>query len=165
MPAHPTKKTDRLIALAEQLLARRFSKGEVKRVLAMQHEKTTGGDTISPRTLESIISAARANLVTATDKQRDEHRNESYRFYDSVMRDPTAGIREKLKAQLSIDRLLGLQAPQRHLLDGTIDHKGEIAMDLTQLSDDELVSLERLASRVAPVKPSDAHPAAATPRP
>jgi hypothetical protein len=148
MPAHATKKTEPLISLAEQMLARRFSKGEVKRLLRDIYAKENKNDTISPRTLESIISEARRNLVASTDKNRDQHREDSYRLYDSVLRSRDATIRDKVKAQAQIDRLLGLQAPLRHLLDGSIEHTGGVSLNLNQLSDGELETLERLASRV-----------------
>lgn len=164
----PPKINDQLIALAEALLARRHTKAEVKRLLKAAHEraaKATATDQyLSARTCEKILTAARTSLADRIGKARGDLRNEAYLFYDSVLRDPGAKPLEKIKAQERIDKLLGLEKPQRIALKGNVNHGGAVKMDLSALSLDELKSLERIAERVTePAAGPGTHPGGAGP--
>ena len=148
MPARPTKATDELISLAEDLLARRFSKGDVKRLLTARYVKDNPKGRISPRTLEVVISAARANILGGTGRDREEHRAESLALYQSVIRSPGVAPKDRIRAQECVDRLLGLSAPLKHEVAGTVTHA---PADLSKLSDDELATYRAMLAKMTPV--------------
>jgi hypothetical protein len=135
----PPKVTDELVTMAEVMLARRCHKSEVKAAL-----KAKG---LSARSCEKAITLAKARLVEATDKLPSDHKNEAYRFYDSVLRDPFASTVSKVKAQERIDKLLGLESPL--VLQHTGAGGGPIKVDaaLKVLTTEELEQLERLAAK------------------
>jgi hypothetical protein len=61
------------------------------------------------RTSELYLARARAALVERTGRPVEQHRLDAFAFYESVIRDPEATVREKLLAQARIDKLLGLE--------------------------------------------------------
>ncbi len=147
MPARPTKATDELASLAEDLLARRIAKGDVKRLLTARYLKDSPKGRISPRTLETVISAARANILAGTGRDREEHRAESLALYQAVIRNPGTAAKDRTRAQECIDRLLGLSAPLKH------EHSGAVATvpaDLSKLSDAELAAYRAMLAKMTP---------------
>jgi hypothetical protein len=68
---------------------------------------------ISTRTCERVLARAREVMAQRAGKNRVEHRVDALSFYESVVRDPESTTAEKLHAQSRIDKLLGLEAPQR----------------------------------------------------
>lgn len=143
-----TKATDDLIDLAEQALAQRLLKGDVKRLIRARFIQSNPGKTICPRTLESIITAARKRLVELTGRTREDRINDSMLFYESMVRNSGAPVRDRIRAQESIDRLLGLNAPLRHEVTGK--DGDPLQVDLAALTDAELSTLEQLATRAQP---------------
>ena len=93
---------------AVKLLAKRAYKHEIFALLKVRYPKC------SARTCERIMARAREVLREQTGRSRQEHREDAYAFYDSILRDPEARIGEKLLAQARIDSLMGLTAPLEH---------------------------------------------------
>ena len=144
----PTRVTDELISLAEDLLARRIAKGDVKRLLTARYLKDNPKGRISPRSLETVISAARAAILAGTGRDREEHRAESLALYQAVIRAPGTSAKDRLRAQECIDRLLGLSAPLRHEVTGK-DGAALPVANLAVLTDADLSILESIAARAA----------------
>jgi hypothetical protein len=88
------------------LLNRRLPKSEIKKQLAEKFGAAA-------RSCERYMQAARQQIVAASGKPKAEHKLESLWFYESVVADQTATLQIRLAAQNSIDKLLGLCAPQR----------------------------------------------------
>lgn len=111
------------------LLCRRLYKGDIKRILAKKYS-------VCPRTCEDYIARARATLLTESGKTQEEHRLESLRFYESIIAGDGLGestLRDRLHAQERIDKLFGLESPQKH--DVTTSRRAE------DLSDDQLANI------------------------
>lgn len=139
--ARPVQAGEDAIALAELALSRRLHKSAVKRLIMAQFK-------VGARTAETVISRARGRLLERTNRNVEEHRADSYSFYDSVLRDQAAPIRMKLIAQERIDRLLGLQRPERIELTG--QNGGPVAVaqvDFSSLSKTELKKLTQLMEK------------------
>ena len=115
-PGTTTKVMAERVELTAKLLARRLTKGDIKRVLKKQYD-------IGPSVAEIYIRRAKDLLVEWSDKTREEHRNESYLFYNSVIQGDTA-VEARITAQARIDKLLGLEAPaettSRVTMDGSL---------------------------------------------
>ena len=96
---------------------------------------------ISRRTAQRYLSRARDERILRTQKPAEEHRVDAYEFYLSVTRDKNATAGEKVRAQNSIDKLLGLRRPvQTH---GTQIQVSVTKDELKGMSDAELDELER----------------------
>ena len=108
--ARPRKVTPDAISLASLLLARRLDLSAVYKVVMEQHA-------LSRRSVQRVLTAARAELVAASGKPVEEHRQDAYAFYNSVVRDPATGMGLRLKAQDKLCELLGLMAPIRATVD------------------------------------------------
>jgi hypothetical protein len=107
----PPKITEQAIEFARLALCQRHHKYAIFALL----KKTYG---VSSRTCERILSHARGRIRDGTGKEIDQHRSDAYAFYDSIIRQPNASIREKILAQERIDALLGLERPTK------IEHTG-----------------------------------------
>jgi hypothetical protein len=94
-----------------QMVVRRLYKGEIKRFLRARYGA-------SARTCENYLARAREMLLTQSGRPKNLHVSDAMGFYESVIRDSTSTFMEKLVAQQSIDRLLGLAAPTTHRLTG-----------------------------------------------
>jgi hypothetical protein len=110
-----------------QLLGQGKYDGEVKKIVAAQFK-------LSPRTVERYLRRARDLIVADTGRDKQEHRAESYAFYVEVRGNAKALPKDRLRAQERIDKLLGLEEPQRHQL---AIHRRRIE----DLSDDELQAI------------------------
>lgn len=90
----------------------RLHKSQIKKVLRDKY-----GD-MSGRTVEAYLSRAREQMHSNCRAHVAEHTNKALSFYESVLRNPKATMRDKLQAQERIDILLGLEAPKRTELTG-----------------------------------------------
>lgn len=88
----------------EVCLANGWRDGEIKRVFTKAWD-------CSGRQVLRYVSRARDNLTAALGESRTTHRARSLAHYQSVLSDPKATRKEKMHAQLRIDKLLGLEAP------------------------------------------------------
>lgn len=101
--ARPRKITPDCIRIARELSARRIPKGTIKRTLAEQFG-------LSARSIETVFARAREEALAEFGKPKAEHQSDSLEFYQTVIRDPKASNKDKIRAQEGIDRLLGLSA-------------------------------------------------------
>jgi len=108
------------------LLSRRLYKCDIKRILKKRYN-------VEFRACEDYLARARKILLEDTGRTREQHRIESLRLYESIVAGDGSSVRDILHAQERIDKLLGLEAPQKH--DVTTNHRAE------DLSDDELAAI------------------------
>ena len=73
------------------------------------------------RTIDRILVRARALLMERLQRSREDFRAESLAFYEALTADPHASVAEKTRARQRIDELLGLDAPTRQELSGSLD--------------------------------------------
>ncbi len=116
------KRTAERVCRVADLLGRGAYKHEIKRWLRDRFG-------VGPRTAELLISKARDLIIERTGETKEWHRALAFSFYVSVIRDPDAPITLKIKAQCSINRLLGLNAPKGHR------HAGAAALPLPALAE------------------------------
>lgn len=141
----PAVVTEELVAMAASMLAQRCHKSQVK--AAVRNAVHDGK--LSTHSCEKVITLARRRLVEATAIAAQDHRNQAYQFYTSVLQNPHARPLEKIKAQERIDKLLGLESPL------VLQHTGagggpiQVVAALKNLSTEELEQLERLAGKAA----------------
>jgi hypothetical protein len=64
---------------------------------------------VAPRTVNLYIKEARERMVRSIRKPKKVLQAESYHTYVAIIRDPETSAKEKLWAQNSIDKLLGLE--------------------------------------------------------
>jgi len=102
--------------LVVDLMSLGYHDGQIKRTVA-------GRYSVSPRSTEIYLGRARQVLKETADGNPQEQRGCSLNVYAKVVRDPTATNFERIKAQSRIDRILGLEAPQR------VEHSGAITVD------------------------------------
>ena len=95
--------TDR-VELCRSLLLRRVPKGTIKKAFRQRF-----GVDVDHTTIERYLLRAREGLVADLARGRQLHRAEALGFYESILADPAAAVRDKVKAQERIDKLLGLE--------------------------------------------------------
>jgi hypothetical protein len=145
--ARPAKICEEAVNLAELALSRRLHKCDIKALLKKQYG-------LEPRSVERVLARARERLIERSNKTVDHHRDDAYAFYDAIIRDSAAPIRFKILAQERIDRLLGLQRPERLELTGQGGGPVEVtAPDYSKLSLDELKMLKTIVSKAK--RPTD----------
>ena len=92
------------IELCRSMLLRRVPKATIKKAF-----RTRFGAKLSHRTIERYLARAREALLADLTRGRQTHRADALGFYESVLADHTASLRDKVKAQERIDKLLGLE--------------------------------------------------------
>jgi hypothetical protein len=88
------------VDMAARLLARRCTKGQVKRRLARKYG-------IGARACEGVISRARERLAEETRRSKAEHRTDAYAMFVEVIGRSRCD-RDRVRAQLALMKLLGL---------------------------------------------------------
>jgi len=152
---HRTAKSDRKqmrerVLMVAQLLARRLHRHEIKKV--MRGKFGVGG-----RQTETYISRARELLIDRTGRSRDDHFSEAFCFYEGVLRDPGADIKDKFAAQAELNKLLGLYAPFKVAptnIAGTAPAE-IVTRAVKDLSTEELEVLSKLRQRMTALVASD----------
>lgn len=99
---------------AVRLLGRGAYKHEIISLIKKRFSSPHEGKDLSSRTCENILARAREELTARTGRSRDEHREESVAFWESIIRDPDASLAEMMHARTRLEVLLGLQAPLEH---------------------------------------------------
>lgn len=130
--ARPSKITEEAISFAELAASRRIHKSGIKKLLREQFG-------LSSRTSERVLARVRERMMERTGKEKEAHKDDAFAFYDSVIRDAAAPLRLKILAQERIDKLLGLQAVERHEHSGP--GGGPIPILETDLDADQLDSV------------------------
>ena len=105
---------------------------------------------VQRRMAEYYIARARERMLLRLNRVKDEHRAESLSYYEGVILNPAATVREKVVARERIDKLLGLEVAQRLELEhsGTL-HRG-VDVDALEL---DLPTRKKLLSAVRTNKP------------
>jgi hypothetical protein len=93
---------DDRIEYTAHLLSQRLLKCDIKRLLIRRYS-------ITARTCEDYLSRAREALILKTGLDKSEHKIKSLAYYESVLANKRASVRDKLNAQSNIDGLLGLK--------------------------------------------------------
>lgn len=138
------KSFEERIEVARKLLSARMRHGDVKRYL-----KNTYG--VATRQAETYIARARKLMREETGRPKDEHVADSYAFYCSVIADPNASHKDKLRAQELLDKLLGLPVPFRI---AQTDSKGnDLTPDAARAEFDRIAAILRERARVAEAQP------------
>ena len=86
------------------------AEGHHKHVIKQSLKKAYG---VCASTCETYISRARELILSETGRPKPEHIAEAYVFLTGVKATSAFPIGERVKAQLGINKLLGLNAPDR----------------------------------------------------
>jgi hypothetical protein len=71
---------------------------------------------VKEATAKEYLREAKRNMIEAVRKDHLEHLAEAINFYRQVIANPKEPTINRIKAQTRLDKLLGLEAPQRHIL-------------------------------------------------
>lgn len=127
------------VELVRTLLCSRYPKYKIKRLLKERYD-------VCPRTVENYLARARRELVEATGQGKDEHVADAYAFYLSILENRETATRDKLKAQERMDKLLGLEMPQKF---AATDTRGnDLNADERRSRIAEIVDVLRQRSRI-----------------
>ena len=125
---------DARIDMCRQLISAGHYDGEVKSKVATHFN-------LSPRTVERYLRRARDLMIKETGKPQIEHRAESLAFYQHVRKKHEEETRDRIRAQERIDKLLGLETPQRVEMSGP--GGGPMEHDVVTMSRDEMIARVR----------------------
>jgi len=70
---------------------------------------------VKEATAKEYLREAKRNMIEAVRKDHLEHLAEAINFYRQVIANPKEPTINRIKAQTRLDKLLGLEAPQRHI--------------------------------------------------
>lgn len=96
---------DLIVDAVVEWLGKKYRKSQIKLELA----KINGGERLDFRVVDHIISLAKKKIRNLYHVDPIEFKGSSIEFYQSVIRNPKAKIKDKLVAQQRIDVLLGLE--------------------------------------------------------
>lgn len=140
--ARPVKADESAVTLAIALLSARQEKHIIKAALKAKYK-------IHARTAETVISRARERIRQQTTRSPDEHRLDAYAFYNSIVSDTERSAKERILAQERIDKLLGLQRPERLEVSGPNAGPIETA-DWSKATVEELKTYRAIRKKVLP---------------
>jgi ribosomal protein L23 len=106
-----TEEVSQRIEECKDMLLIGMTKSEIKAAINEKYG-------IEARQCEDYLSEAKKRACERTGKSRKALRNDSYALYMSIATDETAPPLVRIKAQERVDRLLGLESPQRKELSG-----------------------------------------------
>lgn len=110
------------IRLVTDMLSRGYRKTDIKLLVRRKFEVTS-------RTVENYLSHARRMLMEELGTSRHEQRAKSLDFYRSILKDTAnANIRERIQAQMRIDKILGLEEPT--VVNSKVEHTHEHDVEL-----------------------------------
>src|SRR5438874_2027192 len=92
------------IELCRSMLLRRVPKSTIKKAFRQRF-----GHNIDHTTIERYLLRAREVMLTDLTRGRQLLRAEGLALYESILADPKAAHRDKVKAQERIDKLMGLE--------------------------------------------------------
>ena len=95
------------------LLSKRLTGWQARKAMAQRYN-------ISTRHGERYLSHARAKLLAESGKTEAEHKADAFAFYVAVLKNPSEMTAIKLKAQERVDKLFGLEGPQRVNISGSL---------------------------------------------
>lgn len=95
------------VDIALRLLKARQTTADIKAVLRRKYPG------LGHRQAMTDIARARERQLAELGRPKVEHQADAYAFYDSVVKNSKEETRDRIKAQERIDKLLGLEAPQK----------------------------------------------------
>src|SRR5437762_3384351 len=109
------------IELCRSMLLRRVPKSTIKKAFRQRF-----GAAIDHATIERYLARAREVMLTDLTRGRQLLRADRLALYESILADPKAARRDKIKAQERIDKLLGLEdksnQPPLEVILGNLPH-------------------------------------------
>lgn len=105
-PKKPTRAelTDQKQRLVRLMIDKRTPVGEIKRLFAKQFGTT-------PRAAERFITEAYAQIRSEVGRDPAEHKADSYQFWLKIVMSDKAPLKDRMRAQENLDRILGNHAP------------------------------------------------------
>ena len=94
------------VAEARAMLESHYHKGDIKSHLIQRFG-------IARPTAERLITAAREEILLELRDVKEFARAKSLSVYQRIIRDESTPVRERIKAQIAIDQLLGLREPTK----------------------------------------------------
>ena len=133
------------VELVVAALSKGYNTSQIKKALRAQGVKPA-------RTCMAYIARARARLLAECGLRIEDHRAEALAFYRSVLRSDTSSERGRILARERMDKILGLEAPNRTELSGPNGAPVQVAdeVSLDHLSTETLRKLVRLADELPP---------------
>jgi hypothetical protein len=92
------------IELCRSMLLRRVPKSTIKKAFRQRF-----GTELSANTIEGYLGRAREAMLIDLTRGKQALRADSLAFYESILADPNAPYRDKVRAQERIDKLMGLE--------------------------------------------------------
>jgi hypothetical protein len=92
------------IELCRSMLLRRVPKSTIKKAFRQRF-----GAELSANTIEGYLGRAREAMLIDLTRGKQALRADALAFYESVLADLSAPIRDKVRAQERIDKLMGLE--------------------------------------------------------
>jgi hypothetical protein len=129
----------RVIGVAK-LLVKRLHDYQIRQFLTEKYD-------LSSRMANTYISRAREYLIEQSGRSREEFVSEAVGFYEGVLRDPEAILRDKFMAQAALRELLGLDMPFK-IAPSLPDGEAIPATLVADMSMEELAVLRSLHLRV-----------------
>ena len=132
---------ERVIGVAK-LLVKRVHPHQIKQFLLAKYD-------LGPRSTAMYITKAQRWMLDQLDKTREELVAEALGFYEEILRDPEAELREKMDAQLAIRQMMGLDKPFK-IAPTTPDGRSNYIPQkiLSELPDEDLAVLRRFHLRI-----------------
>ena len=123
-PLSRTELTDQKLRLVRGLINKRTPVGEIKRLFA-KHYGTT------PRAAERFITDAYDQIRDEVNRDPTEHKADSYEFWRRIVANDALNLRERMRAQEQLDKILGTHAPMKTANTDTAGKDVEITKGLT----------------------------------
>lgn len=148
MPA--PKISDAAVNITVLALSRMMPKSAIKKLLAEQYN-------LSARSSERVLARAREEIRAKAGQTIDEHRTDIVSFYRGIISDSAAPLRLKILAAEGLQKLLGLNRPERIEVSGPEGGaiKMESKQDLANLSAEELAVLRGILEKKAQQRPEE----------
>jgi hypothetical protein len=92
------------IELCRSMLLRRVPKSTIKKAFRQRF-----GQDVDHATIERYLTRAREAMLIDLTRGKQALRADSLAFYESILADPNAPYRDRVRAQERIDKLMGLE--------------------------------------------------------
>lgn len=116
-----------------ELLAKGHHDGEIRKLTAQKFG-------CAPRTVHRYLTTVRGNIREETGRDVTEMRGDSLEFYRGILTNPNASVRDKIRAREAMDKILGLNLPEKK--DINLDVSGNVHDAMKQMENEELTDEE-----------------------
>ena len=131
---------DKLKTVREQI-DKRVTPGDIKRQFATKYKTT-------PRAAERFITEVYEHIRKEVGRDPADHKADAYTFWTAIVSDPVQPLKDRMRAQENLDRILGNHAPNKT---ATTDTTGKDVTPDRRLTLTELdAALDRLAGEEEP---------------